>query len=109
MKSPTLDKAKSPRPRSFNKRDDIVNEVYKLAERDGYESLTRDNIAEAAGIAFGSITYYFTTVQNLREQIMKKAIVKKNLVILAAGIAARSEQALAAPERLKQEAVKLLY
>lgn len=74
----------------------------------GYTKITRDGIAEAAGVSFGLVTKYFGTMNQLKRDVMRSAIKQGIVQIVAQGLANGDERARKAPAALKQEAVQLL-
>lgn len=81
----------------------IVAGALKVAEDCGYQHLTRDKIAEAAGVSMGLVTYYFS-MKEIREKIVKWAIQRKNVKVLAQAMLARDPAAKRAPDELQAQA-----
>lgn len=86
------------------RRADILEAALDLATRDGWLTLTRDNVAQAAGVSPGLVSWYFLATDLLRAEVMQTAVEREVLSVVAEGIAARHANALAAPVELRQAA-----
>ena len=84
----------------------ILAEAVQLAQEIGYTHITRDEVAERAGVAIGLVTYYFKNMDRLKREIMREAITLKHHVILLQGLAAGDAIAEGAPTGLKAAAVQ---
>jgi len=91
-----------------DRRDQILAAALQVAEKTGYNSVTRDAIANAAQCAPGLVSNYFGTMIDLRRHIMRAAIRQQNLVIIAQGLAAKDPHARKASETLKKSALATL-
>lgn len=89
------------------RRQHILETAVKLAKEHGYDRLTRDRVAEAAGVSPGLIGQYFT-MTTLRFEMMRYAVRHEVLEIVAQGLAARDNLAVNAPKELKNRAVSTL-
>jgi hypothetical protein len=67
--------------------------------------VTRAAIAADAGCSSALISFYFGTMVQLRRHIMRAAIQRQNLPIIAQGLAVGDPHARRAPEALKQAAI----
>lgn len=89
--------------------DAILRAALACARKHGFATMTRDQIAEHAGVAVGSLNYHFETMENLRNAVVKHIIEShKFMDVLAAAISARNYHALRAPAELKQLASETL-
>lgn len=88
------------------RRSTIMAAALELATAQGWQSLTRDGVAAAAGVAVGSINHEFGTVDALRDLVMLDAVANKKLDIIAQGIAAGHPFARGAPAELKEAAIR---
>lgn len=88
----------------------ILGTALILCERreTSYLALTRDEIAQKAGIPSSLIQYHMGTMDNLRRDIMREAIRIGHLRVIAQGLAARDRLALKAPEELRARALQSL-
>ena len=89
-------------------RCNILEAAFQLAQLVGWSSFKRDDVAEKAGVATGSVSHHFQTMNNLRSAVMRKAIQTECLSIVADGLAARNKYAQSAPEGLKRQALATL-
>lgn len=80
----------------------------KLAASSGWRTLTREKIAEKAGVSTGIVSYRFGTMNELRRTVMRAAIAQEVLPVVAEGLALGDRFAKAAPPELRQRAVASL-
>lgn len=90
------------------RREIILKAAIELARRDGYNKITRDNIAKQAGMANGTVTLYFKTMTQLRRALMRAAIAGEVLEIIAQGLAHNDPHATKAPIELQRKAIDSL-
>jgi len=86
----------------------ILNAALKLAESEGFTNITRDGIAAAARVACGLVNYHYKTMDDLRDAMMRQAVSKSLLTVLAQGIVYGHPVALNAPGELKKQAMESL-
>lgn len=84
----------------------ILAAALALAPKRGYSNLTREEIAQKAGIPASLITYHMGTMPELRRQIMREAVRAKCLPVIAQGVACGDKHAMKAPAELRQEALQ---
>jgi AcrR family transcriptional regulator len=89
-------------------KDKILDAAFTLAVECGYRALRRDNIAERAGVAGGTVNLHYATMENLKAAIMRRAIDAEQLDILAAGMAEGDPVAMKAPKPLRVRALQTL-
>lgn len=90
------------------RRDQILAVALTMAERDGFNNLRRDAVAEEAGVATGQVNHMFETMDKLRRAVMKAAVNREILPIIAQGLANGDKVAHEAPVWLKQKALASL-
>jgi len=90
------------------RKDEILAVAVRLAKDEGFNSLRRDAIAKAAGVAQGLVTRYFNTMPQLKRAVMRYAVHFEVLPIVAEGLAIRDTEALKASDALKQKALSTL-
>jgi len=88
------------------RRDVIMAAAIELAARDGWQNLTRDGVAGAAGVATGSINHIFGTMDALRDAVMVDAVKREHIAIIAQGLAAGHPAARQAADDLKEAAIR---
>jgi len=86
----------------------ILNVAVSMAMVAGYNKITRDKIAEGAGVSMGLVTRYFGTMGQLKTAIMRRAVKQGIAEIIAQGLANGDDHAKRAPAELKAEAATLL-
>jgi AcrR family transcriptional regulator len=79
-----------------------------LAEEKGYTNIRAHDIAARTNISYGLVAKYFGTMGQLRRAIMRAAIARENLTIIAQGLGVKDPHALKASDELKQKAVQKL-
>lgn len=89
-------------------KEQILTVALKLAEKKGYDKITRDELADKVGCATGLINHHYGTMNQLRRDIMRHAIKERILTVVAQGLAARDPFALKANDDLKKEALQTL-
>lgn len=91
------------------KKEHILAAALAVAEkRGGWSKLTREAVAKQADCAEGLPSLYFGTMLNFRRAIMRAAIQRENLSIIAQGLATGDKCAMKADPAIKQKALKLL-
>lgn len=90
-----------------NRNSAVLEAALAVAERDGWQKLTRAKVAEEAGVSDGTVSNAFGDLPNLRREVMLLAVQRESLAIICAGIAERNPVALAAPKALKAKALAL--
>jgi AcrR family transcriptional regulator len=67
----------------------ILLAAVELAAISGYASVTRDGIADRAGVAMGTVTNKLGTMKQIRRAIIRHAIRTDNMVIIAQAVVAK--------------------
>ena len=88
------------------RRDQILTTALSLAESSHYLQLTRDKIARALGLSGPAVQYHFGTMAKLRSEIMRAAVKREYLPVIAQGLMARDRQAAKADPDLKTRALE---
>lgn len=87
---------------------EIMAAAIKLAEVQSYKTVSRGQVAEAAGCAASLVSYYFGAVPAMRQAIMRAAIEAENAEIVMQGLAVKDGLALGAPKSLRVLALNRL-
>ena len=87
------------------RRDQILNAAIHVATVDGFDNMTRDKIALQADVATGLVNHAFNTMTQLRRAVMRAAVNRELLSIIACGLASGDSVAHDAPEWLKRKAI----
>ena len=90
-----------------DRREQLLTAGLKLAEKVGFERVTRDLVAMTAGCSPTLLSRYWTAPA-FQTAMMYRAVATGNLAVLAQGLAVRHPSAVAAPFGLRQAAVRAL-
>ncbi|MCH9712662.1 MAG: TetR/AcrR family transcriptional regulator [Proteobacteria bacterium] len=90
------------------RKDNILQTAIKISIKKGYNKITRDDVAEAAGVSMGLITHYFTNMNQLRRDIMRTSVKTEIPEIVAQGLANKDRHALKASKELKTKAAHII-
>lgn len=90
----------------MNPKEKILQTAIEIAVDTRFRLITRDEVAELADCATGKVNYHFGTVTNLKTLVMEYAVENEILKIIAEGLVDRHEVAEAAPQELKERALK---
>ena len=90
------------------RKDHILKAAIAVAITKGYNKVTRDDVAESAGVSMGLITHYFTNMNQLRRDIMRTAVKRGIAEIVAQGLTNKDCHALKASKELKTQAAHLI-
>lgn len=82
----------------------LLDVAIELAKAHGLARITREQIATQAEVSPGLVSARLGTMEAMRRTIMRNAITREILPIIAEGIATRDRFALEAPEELRQRA-----
>jgi AcrR family transcriptional regulator len=90
------------------RRRQIIDAAIRLAIKCGYQNVTRNAVAEEAGVSHGLVNTYFSTMPQLKRALMRAAIAQEIVEIIAQGLGAKDADALKVSDELKKKAVTLL-
>ena len=108
VKDQTIHKVVKLRVDPSLRKEHILATALALSELNGYTKITRDDIAEAAGVSMGLITHYFETMNQLKRDVMRAAVKRGYVAIIAQGLANKDRHALKASKELKIQAADLI-
>ena len=89
-----------------DRKADLLNAALHLARSQGYRTVTRDAIAEHAGVTPALVSHYLGTMPQLRRAIMSAAIARSELAIIAQGLVAGDSKARAVTPEIKRRALE---
>lgn len=72
-----------------HREEQILCNAYELAREKGLYAITSRDVADAVGCSHALVVYYFTSMVNLRDKIIQRAILREGLGILAQAITMR--------------------
>ena len=90
------------------RREQVVEAALRLAQSKPYWQITRNELADEVGIAGSVVQYHFNTVKQMRRAIMRAAVHREDLTVVAQGIAAQDPHALKADAGLRARAIGTL-
>lgn len=86
----------------------ILLAAVELAKSLGYQWITRDQVAEAAEVASGTINNAYGSMVGLKRAVLRHAVAEGIVEIVAQGLADGHEIARGAPAELKERAAALM-
>lgn len=91
------------------KRHALVLEAAVNAALDvGYQWITRDDVAERAGVSNATVSNAFGTMPDLKRAVLREAVARPILKLVCEGLADRHQIALDAPPLVKEQALATL-
>lgn len=90
------------------RKQEILSAACALALKRDYKLLTLIEIADVADVSHTLISYYFGTIANMRDEIMRHAVQNKIVPIILRGLLDKNPIALGAPTALKRRAVQMI-
>jgi AcrR family transcriptional regulator len=97
-----------PRLRPYQRKAIILRAALNLAAEGSYLTITVDAVAEKARVSAGLVNSHFKNVSNLRDEVVRAAVVARRLSVIAQGLVNKHPYALQAPVRLKKLAIASL-
>ena len=91
-----------------NRNRAVLEAALAMAQERGFASITRDGVAERAGVAAGSVNNAYGDMSGLRDAVMASAVEREMVDIVGQGLAAGHPAARNAPEDLKARALAKL-
>lgn len=95
----------NPRLTPAQRRAQILEAAVELAGTSHYARITRQAIADEAGIAPTLVTHYFGTMTRMRRDIMRYAVRNECLRVIGQGLASQDKHALKASPGLQTAAL----
>lgn len=86
----------------------ILNTAINLSIEKGYKNLTRRSVANRIQCASALINHYFEGIENLRTIVLKTALDKEIIPILAENYASWGEETAQLPQDVKQKVIRYL-
>lgn len=74
-----------------------------VAERDGWQRMTREAVAAEAGVSPALVTLRLGTVPAMRRAVMRRAVAMRVVPVVAAGLALGDKHAQKAGQELRDE------
>lgn len=95
------------KPPSIRKAE-ILDAALAIAVTEGLRGTTRDLVAARVGVSPALVSMHYSTMDQLRRAVMRAAIDREVLPIVAEGLALRDPHALKASEDLRARAAASL-
>lgn len=92
--------------KSDDRREAIMTAALTVATKVGYMTMTRDQIAAEADCSPGLVSAYLGTMPAMRRAVMRAAVARRVLAVVAQGLAMRDKHAMAASEGVRAAAVR---
>lgn len=86
----------------------VIDHYLDLAEKQPYNRISREAIAQGLDMVPTNINHIFGTIDMLRDEMMAEAVATERLTVIAQGLALRNPIAKAAPDELKKRALETL-
>lgn len=101
--------SKFTKPGADVRREQILEAALLLSIGSSYAQITRDAVAKAAGVSQGLVNMYFGNMDGLRTELMRHAVKKSNVAVVAQGLLGRHPEALKAPQALRSLAAGQVF
>lgn len=88
--------------------DELLEVAVRVAAERGWSKMTRACIAEAAQVSEGLVSARLGTMDALRRSVMRAAVKRRIVGIVAEGLALRDRHAAKADDDLRAEAARRL-
>jgi AcrR family transcriptional regulator len=86
----------------------VLDAAIQCAEEDGWHYVTREKVAQLAGVATGTVNNTLGNVTEMKDAVMNEAVKRGLLPIVADGLAYGNPIARGAPEELKKKVAEYL-
>ena len=86
----------------------ILYAALALATQNGFQWITRDGVAEIAGVSPGTVSNVFGSMVGLKRAVLRYAVDNRVLDIVAQGLAERHPIVMDAPATVRKAAAALL-
>ncbi len=88
--------------------DEVLDAALRVAEHIGYNRMTREDIALAARCSPALVSEVLGTMVQCRRSVVRAAVARGVLAVVAQGLALRDPHALKAPESVRLAAARTL-
>jgi len=85
---------------------EIITAGLVIAAATHYTHVTRDQIAAKVGVSGAAIQYHFHTMPQLRKQLMRQAVLRECLPVIAQGCLAKDNFVKRASKELRRRAIE---
>lgn len=81
---------------------ELLDVALRLAAAEGWRTLTRDRVANAAGVSPALVTTRLGTMDALRRSVMRAAVKSRTVAVVAEGLLVGDKQARKADTELRE-------
>lgn len=89
----------------LQRRAQILDKALELSKQRGYLAITRDLVATACEVSPALVSHYFAGMDGLRSEIMRAAVKRECLPVIAQGTLNRHPVAMRSPRKLRDKAL----
>lgn len=86
----------------------VLEAALAAAVEHGYQWITRDDVAARAGVSNATVSNAYGDMVDLKRRVLREAVARPVLAIVAQGLADRHAIALDAPPHVKEQALATL-
>lgn len=87
---------------------ELLDVAIALAVEHGYLKVTREQIAEAAGVSPALVSHHLGTMADMRRTLVRQAVTRQVLKVVGQALASNDPHARKAPDALKNAALASL-
>lgn len=88
------------------RKEQVIDAALRLAGQSHYLEVGREDIAAALGFSASTIRYHFKTLTQLRNDLVRAAIKRNDLAVIAQAITAKHPHAVKASPELRRQALE---
>ena len=92
----------------MSKRDELLTHAVKLAEVEHFLAVTRQAIADRAGVSPSLVQWYFRDLALMRTEIINAAIADRVLPVIAQALNLNREETRTLPQELREAAASYI-
>lgn len=86
----------------------VLDAACDVALEAGLAGITRERVASVAGVSVGSVSKAFGVMERLRDEVVRVAIARPILPVLAQALASGHPLAKSAPDDVKRQALDIV-
>ena len=90
------------------RKQELLEVAIQLAKEEGYSHITRNEIARRAGVAYGLVSSYFKSIDNLKKLVIKEAIKQEIVQIVAQALAHKEPLTKKLDPSLREKVIRYL-
>lgn len=90
------------------RKEEIIAITLRLCQINGIKSVTRKQIAEAAGVAEGLVSHHFSSMKQLQRDIVRHAVKNRDIRVVAQCVAAGYLKKSEVPYEIEEHVLTIL-